>query len=94
MPKEVIVLHRNVYGPDSSATSLMEVRFGRKGFVELGLRVVHAADHSDYVPTEEEKPGNDGEAIRGRYTSLERDQINELIRHLRRARDYAYGRDE
>lgn len=94
MPKESIVLHRQVYGPESSATSLAEVRWGRNGFVELGLRTVHGADHSDYIPTEAEKPGNDGKPIQGRYTSLERDQINELIRHLRRARDYAFGKDE
>jgi hypothetical protein len=94
MPKEVIVLHRDVFGPDSAATSLAEVRFGKNGFVEFGLRTVHAADHSDYVPTEAEKPGSDGKPMRGHYTSLKRDQINELIRYLRRARDYAYGKDE
>ena len=94
MPKEVIVLHRNVFGPDSAATSLLEVRFGKSGFVEVGLRTVHAADHTDYVPTEDEKPGNDGKPLRGHYSSMERDQINDLIRHLRRARNYAFGGDE
>lgn len=125
MPKETIVLHHDVFGPDSAATSLAEVRFGKNGFVEFGLRTVHAADHSDYVPTGVECPSEltrladefrargdlgasnedvrmwlkmtedmAGRPIRGRYTSLERDQINELMRYLRRARDYAYGKDE
>lgn len=30
----------------------------------------------------------------GLYADLNREQINTLIRHLRRARDTAYGRDE
>ena len=94
MPKEVIVLHHDVFGPDSAATSLLEVRWGKNGFVEFGLRTVHAVDHSDYVPTEAERPGSDGQPMRGHYTSFTRPQINELIRYLRRARDYAFGGDE
>lgn len=94
MPKEVIVGDRVVFGPESPATPLIEVRWGRNGFVEFGMRTVHGADHSDYIPTEDERPGSNGEPIRGRYMSLERHQINDLIRHLRRARDQAFGRDE
>lgn len=94
MPKEVIVSDRNVFGPESSACSLLQVRWGRNGFVELGARIVHGADHSDYKPTEAESPGSGGKAMRGHYMSLDRPQINDLIRHLRRARDQAFGRDE
>jgi hypothetical protein len=97
MPKEVIVLHRDVFGQDSAAASLLEVRWGKNGFVELGLRVVHGADHSDYIPKAGEGSPTDFPVdvpIRGRYTSIDRDQINELIRYLRRARDYAFGGDE
>jgi hypothetical protein len=96
MPKETMALHRNVFGPDSAATSLLELRWGRNGFVEFGLRTVHAADHSDYIPTEAEgSPEHPaGKPVRGHYTSVDRDQINDLIRYLRRARDYAFGRDE
>jgi hypothetical protein len=94
MPKETVTLGRNVFGPDSPATHLLQVRFGRNGFVELGARIVHGADHSDYKPTEDERPGAGGKPISGHYASMDRAQINELIRHLRRARDYAFGRDE
>jgi hypothetical protein len=94
MPKEVMVFDRSVFGPDSSACPLLQVRWGKDGFVELGSRIVHAADHSDYEPTEKERPGEAGKPIRGTYVSLERHQINELIRYLRRARDQAFGRDE
>jgi hypothetical protein len=94
MPKEVIVNDRDVFGPDSSACSLLQVRWGRNGFVEFGSRIVHGADHSDYVPTKDERPGDAGKPIRGHYMSLDRAQINDLIRNLRKARDQAFGRDE
>ncbi len=94
MPKEVIVNDRDIFGPTSSACSLLQVRWGRNGFVELGSRIVHGADHSDYVPTESERPEAAGNPIRGMYMSLDRAQINDLIRNLRKARDQAFGRDE
>ena len=92
-----MVTHRNVFGPESGAAGAVEVRWGRNGHVELGARVVYAVDTSaDYVPTEAEGGGRwpAGEAIRGHYTPLDRAQINDLIRYLRRARDQAFGRDE
>lgn len=95
MPKETIVGERGVvFGPDSLAIQIAQVRWSRSEFVELALRIVDPTDHEDYSPTEAEWPGSGGEAIRGTYMPLERHQINELIRHLRRARDQAFGRDE
>lgn len=41
--------------------------------------------------------GPDGQKWRswdGQFVDLDRDQINNLIRHLREARDKAFGRDE
>jgi hypothetical protein len=94
MPKEVICGDGPVFGPQSSAISVFEVRWGRNGFVEIGSRIVHAADHSPYVPTEAERPGLSGAAIPGMYMALDRAAINDAIRYLRRARDQAFGRDE
>lgn len=98
MPKEIVHGQCPVFGPDSMAEPIIEVRWSRdKDFVEIGSRIVHMADHTDYVPTEEERPSmgtSEGRAIRGLYMSLERSEINSLIRNLRRARDQAFGRDE
>lgn len=94
MPKEIIQSDSSVYGPESSAISILEVRWSRESeFVEIGSRIVRADDHSDYIPTEEEYPGHSEEAIRGLYTSLSRININKFIRDLRRARDQAFGAD-
>ena len=95
MPKEVLLTNRDVYGPESGAVQTLEVRFGHNGFVEFGSRVVYAVDHeSDYVPTEaERRRAGEGDPFRGLYNSLDRGQINTLIKHLRRARDYAFGKD-
>lgn len=97
MPKEVMVTHRDVFGPESGAAAAIEVRWGRNEHVELGARVVYAVDPSvDYIPTKAEGGGRwpADESISGLYTSLTRPQINDLIRNLRRARDQAFGRDE
>jgi len=59
-----------------------EIRWSReRGDVQL-------ATVADTPP---EATGTGGE---GWHVSLDRRQINELIRHLRRARDQAFGRDE
>ena len=94
MPKEVVYGEGPVFGPESPARSVLEVRWSRNGFVEIGSRIVHAADLSAYVPTEQERPDLNGAAIPGLYMALDRAAINETIRHLRRARDQAFGRDE
>lgn len=95
MPKEIMVTHRDVFGPERGAAFALEIRWGRNEHAEIGARVVYAVDPScDFVPTEEEWPGLNGRPISGLWTSLTRPQINELIRYLRRARDQAFGRDE
>lgn len=95
MPKETVYGTGPIYGEDSSAIPIIEVRWSKDvGFVELGTRIVHRADHSNYIPTVEEDPERAGAEIRGLFMSFERSQINNLIRNLRRARDQAFGRDE
>ncbi len=95
MPKEVVHGQGPIFGPDSAAEPIIEVRWSRESeFVEIGSRVVHRADHSDYVPTDDEYVAPVGRALTGRYMSLDRPAINALIRNLRRARDQAFGRDE
>lgn len=95
MPKEVVRGTGPIFGPDSPAIPILDVRWSRdKEFVEIGARIVHAADHSNYVPTEQERPGAAGQPIQGTFMSLDRHAINKLIRDLRRARDQAFGKDE
>jgi len=55
---------------------------------KLGSNKEPAAVDKDMVPAEPEGTWD------GQWIELDRHQINELIRHLRRARDAAYGRDE
>lgn len=95
MPKEGVYGIGPVFGPESSAIPILSVRWGKgTEFVEIGSRIVHRADHSDYVPTVDERPDAAGKPIHGMFMSLDRPAINDLIRYLRRARDQAFGRDE
>lgn len=95
MPKEIVYGSQPVFGDESAATSLLEVSWSKEAeYVQIGSRIVHGADHSDYVPTDQERPDAAGVPISGLFMSLDRAQINKLIRDLRRARDQAFGRDE
>lgn len=103
MPKEVIYGDGLPYGtPDDPgpARSIVEIGWTSGSHVEIATRCVRAADHSVYEPQPGE-PGADedlaGQKIPrafGVYLTLDRKGINDLIRHLRRARDQAFGRDE
>lgn len=46
------------------------------------------------VDVAETKPGTSFNLFNGWHVDLDRSQVNELIRVLRRARDQAFGRDE
>lgn len=48
----------------------------------------------DNAPTSQTKPGTSFALFDGWHVNLDRQQVNELIRVLRRARDQAFGRDE
>jgi hypothetical protein len=81
MPKEVVI-DSSGFNEEWSRGLRAEVRWSREAeYVQLGT-----------VADEAPKPqGLGGE---GWQVSLDRRSINELIRHLRRARDQAFGRDE
>ena len=82
MPKEVVI-DRGSFDDDHSRGLRVEVRWHREGsYVQL-------ATVADEPPAASEI--GDGQ---GWFVSLERCDINDLIRYLRRARDQAFGRDE
>ena len=81
MPKEIIYPRHQ--GDSENPAPWAEVGWNKDaGYVQI---VTKSADGIELEPTPE---GN------GWYVDLNRQQINELIRVLRRARDQAYGRDE
>lgn len=90
MPKEA------VYGEQMQATSesapivpIVEVRWGRDGgYVQVVSKATDASD-GRFAGDSEETHFTDGY-----HVDLSRHAINDLIRHLRRARDQAFGRDE
>lgn len=55
----------------------------------------HPAGHVQIATVNDDVPPEPtGEGDEGWYVNLDRDGLNQLIRHLRRARDQAFGRDE
>jgi len=81
MPKEMVI-DRNGFNDDHSRGLRVEVRWNREA------SYVQIATVADAAP---EASGLGGE---GWHMGLERQDINDLIRYLRRARDQAFGRDE
>lgn len=63
--------------PPIDGENLVQVVWGRDTIVQVGVR-----ESGDEVPGEN-----------ALYTDLSRQQINDMIRVLRRARDQAYGQD-
>lgn len=105
MPKEVVYADLLPYGEEQSAVSIIEITWSRDAsHVQIATRCVHAADHSPFVwPEFEEllrgKMGEDDaqsilNMMSGLWATLDRTAINAIIRHLRRARDQAFGKDE
>lgn len=80
MPKE-IVIDQSCFNEDGTRGLRTEVRWSREA------EYVQVATVADQLPEE----GIEGQ---GWFCSLDRRGINDLIRHLRRARDQAFGRDE
>jgi hypothetical protein len=104
MPKEVVYAAESLYGDTEPAVGIVEVSWSREAtHVQLATRSVRADNHEPYVWGDYEvilhqlEP-EDADKVRwlmsGLYTTLDRTSINDLIRHLRRARDQAFGRDE
>lgn len=81
MPKETVI-DSSSFSDEGCRGLRTEVRWSREA------EYVQIATVADQVPV---ASGLGGE---GWHCSLDRHAINELIRHLRRARDQAFGRDE
>lgn len=91
MPKEVVYAEQHSFedGKEDPYVPIAEVRWNREGgYVQL---VTKATD-----PNDGRVAGDSREThiTDGFYIDLDRNSINNLIRHLRRARDQAFGRDE
>lgn len=109
MPREVVYGEGMPYGtPDEPgpARSIVEVSWHPGSHVQIATRCVYATETSAAYEPEAGQPGyadlmggQDAAGQRiprsfGIYTDLDRRAINMLIRHLRRARDQAFGKDE
>jgi hypothetical protein len=91
MPKETVYCE-TVESIGETVTPVVEVRWSREaGDVQIVTRELNAE-----IPAPDERDKETGmpPAQYGYYGSLDRKGINDLIRHLRRARDQAFGRDE
>lgn len=87
MPKEIVVSHWPVLYDEEGR----QVPMDEQGLAQVGWSA--EAEHVQVV-TLSRDPVSYETKYEGYYVSLDRRGINELIRHLRRARDQAFGRDE
>ena len=92
MPRETIYPRPNPDG--TNADRRVEVGWSRDCYVQIATtKLQPGADRDrEYVDGSADNPLK--HAWDGQWIDLDRHQINELIRHLRRARDAAFGRDE
>lgn len=85
MPKEVVHSSEQFSSDYPTQGCIAEIRWSREAeYVQVATVLVETDDH---MPITREVSG-------GWYLNLSRTGINDLIRHLRRARDQAFGRDE
>lgn len=101
MPKELVYGADPPYTEGSSARSVIGVHWGRDGNDYLQVSTALFNDDLNYVDGHGVTRKEEGAAkvrretwAEGFYVTLDRNAVNALIRHLRRARDQAFGRDE
>ncbi len=87
MPKEIVVSH----GPRLFGEDGKEIPQDRQGLVQVSW-----SKEAEYVQVASfsRDPVTYETMWDGYYADLDRRGINQLIRHLRRARDQAFGGDE
>jgi len=92
MPKEIVYPRPNPNGTDADVR--VEVGWSREQYVQIATRKLRegADRNAEFVEATDDEPLR--YAWEGSFVDLDRWQINDLIRHLRRARDQAFGRDE
>lgn len=93
MPKHNIY-QRPLPEQGSVADRRLELQWQREGGVTLGS--THWVGKGEPDPNLERLPAQEPPraAWRGEAVTLDRDQVNHLIRQLRAARDQAFGKDE
>lgn len=95
MPKEVV---RDEHAGETMLLSSSDAESEEVVFdPELRAEVRWAKGAAGYVSVgtvNERPPGDAGDGAYGWHVGLSRAGCNALIRHLRRARDQAFGRDE
>lgn len=85
MPKEVVRSRREYQSPPPAKELVVGVHWGRDAeYVQVATTLLDSVSGSPVV----------WEVSGGWFVDLDRRSINDLIRHLRRARDQAFGRDE
>lgn len=95
MPKEVVYGSKLPFGNSEdpgSGRAIVEVRWGPDEYVQIVTKCIDSQTGERLVKDDENN--NLIHYTDGFYVDLDRREINELIRHLRRARDRAFGRDE
>ena len=101
MPKELVFGSDRPYTDESSAQSVVGVWWGGEmdGYVQVSTQLVN--DDGKFVDGHGNVHQAEGDDLlrreifaQGFHVNLDRAGINALIRHLRRARDRAFGRDE
>lgn len=101
MPKELIYGTDPPYTEVSSARSVIGVHWGAEMAEYLQVSTILFNDDLKYLTGDGVVHVAEGEEAarreiwaQGFYVSLDRRGVNALIRHLRRARDQAFGKDE
>jgi hypothetical protein len=88
MPKEIVVSH----GPRFYDEDGKEIPQGTQSFIQVSWS--REAEYVQIVTGSRDPVTFDSDSSQWFFVSLERREINDLIRKLRRARDQAFGRDE
>jgi hypothetical protein len=101
MPKELIFGSDLPYTEVSSAHSVIGVHWGNEmdDYLQVSTQLVNDdGKYADGYGAVHVAEGAEAERRhlwgQGFYVNLDRKGVNALIRHLRRARDQAFGRDE
>lgn len=90
MPKEIVYGDQKFMPGSEDDPAVVVVGWSREaGDVQVVTRLLNAE-----VPHPDECHDEGVPVKYGMYVNLDRRGINDLIRHLRRARDQAFGRDE
>ena len=88
MPREIVVSH----GPRLFSDEGREIPQDDQFFVQVGWS--SEAEYVQVVTGKRDAVTHESDSEPWLYVQLERREINDLIRILRRARDQAFGKDE